>query len=268
MNVSKIVHAAARQLGIVASGENLAASELQDGIECLQGLLAQWGTQRLMVHKSTDIVIPLIEGKTLYRLGKIAGDCCEYELTCDGEVLAQPDISTDISHIADTGCLNDCPIMLVRDTNTTAPCNSNAVTFSVDNPNWLFYTNGKAGTLKIKVYAMPYNLCTHDELHLPRVYERALKLSLALEMAPEYGQEPSLMLQRNQLTAMRNLTKSNVTPIYAAKSDFNIGVGAQRRGGLIGSGGNSSGVDFFNIVGDASSVDFVATVDDAVSNGD
>lgn len=228
MNVSKIVHAAARQLGIVASGENLAASELQDGIECLQGLLAQWGTQRLMVHKATDITIPLIEGKTLYRLGKIVGDCCEYEVTCHGEVLARPDISTDISHIADTGCLNGCPVLLVRDTNTTVPC-VNTVTYSVDNPTWLFNVDGRAGELKIKVYAMPYKLCAHDELHLPPVYDRALTLSLALEMAPEYGQEPSLMLQRNQLTAMRNLTKSNVTPIYATNAALEIGVGIASR---------------------------------------
>lgn len=240
MNVSKIVHAAARQLGIVASGENLAASELQDGIECLQGLLAQWGTQRLMVHKATDITIPLIEGKTLYRLGKIVGDCCEYEVTCHGEVLARPDISTDISHIADVGCLNGCPVLLVRDTNTTAPCINpaslctNRVTYSVDNPTWLFNVDGHAGELKIKVYAMPYNLCAHDELHLPPVYERALKLSLALEIASEYGQEPSLILQRNQAAAMKVLKESNSTPFYAANSDFHIGAGHRHWGGFYG----------------------------------
>ena len=97
MNVSKIVSAALKQLGVLAAGENASGEEVADAIEALQDILSQWATHKLYVHKSTTINIPLSKGRNTYLVGKIEGDCCEYELTCCGELLARPDITAEIA---------------------------------------------------------------------------------------------------------------------------------------------------------------------------
>lgn len=228
MNVNKIVESAMKQLGVLASGENATGDELVDVLDSLRGLLAQWATDRLHVHKATILTLPLTKGVGTYLIGKIEGDCCEYELTCCGEVLDQPDLTAEISHISDRAWLDDQEITLARDLNNTA---SNVkVWYQMDNPNWIFHVKEAAKELKIKVYTLPYDLCDHDELHLPPQYERALITSLALEIAPMFAVEPSNMLLRNQSQAITILKRANVVPIYTTNSALEIPAGVRRHG--------------------------------------
>ena len=228
MNVNKIVESAMKQLGLVAAGEKVTGDELVDALDSLRGLLAQWATDRLYVHKATILTLPLTKGIGAYLIGKITGDCCEYELTCCGEVLDRPDLPAEISHISDRAWLDDQEITMVRDLNNTA---SNVkIWYQMDNPNWTFHVRESAKELKIKVYTLPYDLCDHDELHLPPQYERALITTLALEIAPMFGVEPSATLFRNQNQAITILKRANVTPILATNSAMEIPAGVRRYG--------------------------------------
>ncbi|MEG2264214.1 MAG: hypothetical protein RSC68_07665, partial [Acinetobacter sp.] len=71
MNVNKIVSSALKQLGIIASGEKATGDELVDALDSLRGLLAQWATDRLHVHKATILTLPLTKGVGTYLVGKI-----------------------------------------------------------------------------------------------------------------------------------------------------------------------------------------------------
>ncbi len=228
MNVNNIVASAMKQLGLVAAGEKVTGDELVDALDALKALLAQWATDRLYVHKATLLTVPLTKGAGTYLIGKIEGDCCEYELTCCGEVLDRSDLAAEISHISDKAWLDDEELRLVRDLNTTAE--RVKVWYQVDSPNWVFHVKETAKELKIKVYTLPYDLCDHDELHLPPQYERALILSLALEIAPMFGVEPSATLFRNQSQAITILKRANVTPILATNSALEIPAGVRRHG--------------------------------------
>lgn len=223
MKVNKIVESAMKQLGIVASGESVTGDELVDALSCLQALLAQWCTDRLYVHKATILTLPLTKGANTYLIGKVSGDCCEYEVTCCGDLLMRPNIEFEITSISDRAWLDGKEIRLVRDLNDTAECVK--VWYQVDNPNWLFHVAEDASELKIKAYTLPYDLCAHDELHLPPQYERALITSLALEIAPMFGVEPSGILLRNQAQAIVMLKRANITPIYAANARNELPVG-------------------------------------------
>ncbi len=221
MKVNKIVESAMKQLGIVASGESVTGDELVDALSSLQALLAQWCTDRLYVHKATILTLPLTKGANTYLIGKVSGDCCEYEVTCCGDLLMRPDIEFEITSISDRAWLDGEEIRLVRDLNNTAE--HVKVWYQVDNPNWLFHVIEDASELKIKAYTLPYDLCAHDELHLPPQYERALITSLALEVAPMFGVEPSMLLLKNQANAVDLLRRSNSTPFYV-KNDLPVGL--------------------------------------------
>lgn len=222
MNVSKIINGALKQLGILAAGENAQAGEMADAIDSLKGLLSQWATMRLHVYKAQILTLPLSRGAATYTIGKIDGECCQYEVTCEGSVIATPDLNAEIARVLDRAWLDDKEIRLVRDLNDSA---SNVrVWYQEDSPNWLFHVLDTASELKLKVFTLPYQICAHDELAIPPQYERALKLSLAVEIAPMFGVEPTQLLLMNCRNAMTLLKESNSTPLYV-NNDLGIGVG-------------------------------------------
>lgn len=196
MNVSKLVDLALKQLGVLASGENAKANEVADAVDSLRGLLAQWATDRLYVYK----VLPI----TLNLTGK-----GEYTL------------SQTVDSISDIAKLDDCEIKLIRDLNDTGIYVK--VRYTEELPYWKFNVLCDAKKLVIKAFTLPTTLDAQDEIELPIKYERALVLSLALEIAPMFGVDPSMLLIKNQSSAIDLLKRSNSTPTYA-KNDLPVGV--------------------------------------------
>lgn len=222
MNVSKIINGALKQLGILAAGENAQAGEMADAIDSLRGLLSQWATMRLHVYKAQTLTLPLSRGAATYTIGKIEGECCQYEVTCKGSVIATPDLNAEIARVLDRAWLDGKEIQLIRDLNDSA---SNVrVWYQEDSPNWLFHVLDNASELKLKVFTLPYQICAHDELAMPPQYERALKLSLAVEIASMFGVEPTQLLLMNYRNAITLLKESNSTPLYV-NNDLDIGGG-------------------------------------------
>lgn len=192
-----------KQLGILAAGESVQGDELADALITLEGLLAQWATQKLYVYKSTDVVVPLSNIGS-YTVGPVFAD-----------------VTADIQGVADKAFLDGEEITLVRDTNNK----SNAqVIYSVGVPSWTFNVLVTGTELKLKVYSLPSRLVAQDELVVPSNYQRPLILTLATELAPMFGVEPTQMLLLNQRQAVEMLKRSNVTPLYA-KNDLPVGIG-------------------------------------------
>ncbi|TCB77438.1 hypothetical protein E0H94_14695 [Acinetobacter sp. ANC 4173] len=202
MLVGRIIEMSLKQLGVLAAGESIQGDELADALIFLEGLLSQWATQRLYIYKATDVVIPL-SGTGAYVVGP------------SGAVLA------NIQGVQEKALLDDREITLVRDTNSSKT--DAEVTYSIGSPNWTFNVFADGNELKIKTYSLPSELVAQDELVIPSNYQRPLILTLAIELVPMFGIEPTQMLIINQRQAVEMLKRSNVTPLYA-KNDLPVGV--------------------------------------------
>ena len=200
MNVTKIIESALKQLGVLAAGENAEASELVDAIDVLRGLLSQWATKRLYIHKVEQITL------SLNGSAKVSPNDAD-----------APDYKTSISGIVEHGLLNSEPVYIVRDTNTTQ--DDANVTYSVNGEVWTFFGDGE---LSCKALTLPYNISANDELQLPPSYERPLILALALDLSSMFGVEPTQMLLTNYRSATTLLKESNSTPLYAS-NDLPVG---------------------------------------------
>ena len=201
MNVTKIIESALKQLGVLAAGENAEANELVDAVDVLRGLLSQWATKRLYIHKVEQITL------NLNGSAKVSPN--------DSDA---PDYKTSISGIIERGLLNGEPVYIVRDTNTTK--DDANVTYSVNGEVWTFFGDGQ---LSFKALTLPYNISANDELQLPPSYERPLILALALDLSTMFGVEPTQMLLTNYRSATTLLKESNSTPLYAS-NDLPVGV--------------------------------------------
>lgn len=216
MDVSRIIAMSLKQLGILAAGESVQGEELSDALITLEGLLAQWATNRLLVHKAQEITIPLSRGIGVYTVG-IQPDYTKYEVVYD-DVL--PDVDAQIQAVSDIAWLDDKQIQMRRDTNSTA--HQAMVIYTVDEPYWSFNVKESGSNLKIKAFTLPTQLKPQDELVLNNVYLRPLTLALALELAPLFGVEPTQMLLTNYRSATTLLKESNSTPLYAS-NDLPVG---------------------------------------------
>ena len=201
MNVTKIIESALKQLGVLAAGENAEASELVDAVDALRGLLSQWATKRLYIHKVEQITL------SLNGSAKVSPNDAD-----------APDYKTSISGIVERGLLNSEPVYIVRDTNTTQ--DDANVTYSVNGEVWTFFGDGE---LSFKALTLPYSISANDELQLPPSYERPLILALALDLSTMFGVEPTQMLLTNYRSATTLLKESNSTPLYAS-NDLPVGV--------------------------------------------
>lgn len=206
-----------KQLGVLAAGESVQGDELSDALFTLEGLLAQWATNRLLVHKAQEITIPLSRGAGVYTVG-IQPDYTKYEVVYD-DVL--PDVDAPIKAVSDIAWLDDKQIQMRRDTNSTA--HQAVVIYTVDEPYWSFNVKESGSNLKIKAFTLPTQLKPQDELALSDVYLRPLMLTLALELAPLFGVEPTQMLLTNYRSATTLLKESNSTPLYVI-NDLPVGV--------------------------------------------
>lgn len=196
MNVSKLINLSLKQLGVLAAGENADANEVADAVDALRGLLAQWATERLFIYKVQPIVINLT-GVGTYTL------------------------SETIQSVSDHAKLDDEKILMVRDLNNTGEYKP--VIYSEQKPYWKFQVLEDAKKLEINAHVLPTELEPFDEINLPTKYERPLVLSLALEIAPMFGVEPTQTMFMNQRQAVDLLKRSNSTPFYV-QNDLPVGV--------------------------------------------
>lgn len=200
MNVTKIIESALKQLGVLAAGENAEANELVDAIDVLRGLLSQWATKRLYIHKVEQITL------NLNGSAKVSPNDTD-----------APDYKTSISSIVERGLLDGEPVYIVSGTNTTK--DDANITYSVDGEVWTFFGDGE---LSFKALTLPYDVAPDDELQLPPSYERPLILALALDLSTMFGIEPTQMLLTNYRSATTLLKESNSTPLYAS-NDLPVG---------------------------------------------
>ena len=209
MLVSRIVEMSLKQLGILAAGESVQGDELADALIVLEGLLAQWATQKLYIYKASNVTVPL-NGIGVYTVGLLSAD-----------------VTADIQGISDKAFIDDEEITLVRDTNLKTDAQ---VIYSVGAPNWTFDVRVNGSELKFKSYSLPIEIIAQNELVVPTNYQRPLILTLAVELAPMFGVEPTQMLLLNQRQAVEMLKRSNVTPIYATNSAVEIPAGVRHYG--------------------------------------
>lgn len=196
MLVSRIIEMSLKQLGILAAGESADANEIADAVDALRGLIAQWATERLFIYKVQHITL-ILNGMGEYALDQ------------------------EIQSLSEKAWLDGQEIRLVRDLNETG--NHISVTYSEQLPFWKLKVLEDAKQLEIHTYVLPTELNPTDDLNLPTKYQRALILSLALEIAPMFGVEPSQVMFLNQRQAIELLKRSNTTPLYV-NNDLPVGI--------------------------------------------
>jgi hypothetical protein len=215
VTVRDVISAAFRKLGVLASGEQPNAAELSDALDCLNLLLDSWNIEKLMCFAILPQTFPFQAGKLSYTMGP------------GGDWKAQwPTRVENVKLLYDTG---GTPMVLdIEIINRDQYLSFIVPSTSSTIPMWVYIDDG----FPLKTfyfYTVPsivnsVNIFTWSQVtefsdanvdvELPPGYARAILYNLALELAPEYGKEPSAVVAAAAATSKANIKSFNMRPLY------------------------------------------------------
>jgi hypothetical protein len=203
------INRALRLIGVLAEGETTSASVMQDSLMALNQMIDSWNTERLSVFSTQDQIFTWPAGLISRTLGP-SGDFIGLRPVLLDDATYYRDPGTNVSFgikFINQQQYNGIAVKTVTSTypqvifvNMTYP----DVTMTVypqptRDLEWHF--------ISVQELTNPATLAT--DLFFPPGYLRAFTYNLAMEIAPEFGVEPSPQVQRIAMASKRNLKRIN-----------------------------------------------------------
>lgn len=197
MKVRDLVHASARIIGIVASGENMTDAEMSDAVSSLNMLLGQWSASCDYVYSTQDIEINLLPNQFVYQI--------------------------DAKLLSEEAKFNEQDVRIYRDIARNTP--PHAITYKKLAEGYEILAHNLSGRLVVQSLITPdLPLKAIDNIFVPDVYYRAIKYALAIELTPEYQLPVSGDVQSQYQQAMRIMHRTLSTPTPAKPDQVLMGI--------------------------------------------
>ena len=223
------INRALRLLGVLAEGETPSAATSQDALLAMNQMIDSWNTERLSVYATQDQVFSWPAGEIRRTLGPTGDFVGNRPVLLDDATYyrAPSGVSYGIKFINQ----DQYNGIAVKTATSTFP---QVIFVNETYPNVEMYIYPKPTQvlewhfISVQELSQPAVLAT--QLHFPPGYMRAFTYNLAMEIAPEFGVEPSPQVQRIAMTSKRNLKRINNPNdimslpygIVANKQRFNI----------------------------------------------
>jgi hypothetical protein len=202
------INRALRLLGILAEGETPSAATSQDALTAMNQMIDSWSTERLSVFCTQDQVFNWPVGQIKQTLGPSGDFVGNRPIQLDdGTYFRAPSGVSYGIKIINQDQYNG---IAVKTSTSTFP---QVIFINNTFPNVEMYIYPRPTQLLewhfISVQELTQPALLSTELFFPPGYMRAFAYNLAMEIAPEFGVEPSPQVQRIAMTAKRNLKRIN-----------------------------------------------------------
>jgi hypothetical protein len=227
------INRALRLLGVLAEGETPSAAMSQDALMALNQMIESWNTERLSVFCTQDQVFTWPAGEYIRTLGP-SGDFVGLRPVLVDDATYYRDPGTNVSFGIKFINQQQYDGIAVKTVTSTYP----QVCFvNMGHPDitMTIYPRPTRDLewhiISVKELTQPADLTT--VMYFPPGYLRAFAYNLAMEIAPEFGVEPSPQVQRIAMTSKRDLKRINNPDdvmsmpyaIVATRQRFNIYAG-------------------------------------------
>lgn len=202
------INRALRLLGVLAEGETASAETSQDALLALNQMIDSWSVERLAVYSTQDQIFSWPAGEIKRTLGPTGDFVGNRPVYFDDSTYykAPSGVSYGIKFINQSQYNG----IAVKTATSTFP---QVIFVNMTFPDVEMYVYPKPTQtlewhfISVDQLTQPATLAT--ELYFPPGYMRAFAYNLAMEIAPEFGVEPSPQVQRIAMTSKRNLKRVN-----------------------------------------------------------
>lgn len=203
------INRALRLLGVLAEGETPSAETSADALMALNQMIDSWSTERLSVFSTLEQVVTWPSGqatRTLGPSGNLPGTNVRPVLVDEG------------THYRDSSGVSHGVTFITREDYNALPDKTTS-----GDPEYLV-VNPTHPDIELTVYPVPtqaleWHIVSGRELTQPTTlatvlsfppgYMRAFTYNLAMELAPEFGVEPSSQVQRVAMVSKRDIKRIN-----------------------------------------------------------
>jgi len=208
------INRALRLLGVLAEGETSSASVSQDALMAMNQMIDSWNTERLAVFSTIDQIVEWPVNSINATLGpsgslvRLNGTAVRPILVDDATYFRDP--QTNVSYGIKLINQQQYDGIAVKTVTSTYP---QVMFVNMTYPDIDIYIYPKPTRLlefhfiSVEELSQPATLAT--TLAFPPGYLRAFTYNLAMEIAPEFGVEPSEQVKRIAMTSKRNLKRIN-----------------------------------------------------------
>jgi hypothetical protein len=226
----ELIKGALRLIGQLAEGEEPSADTMQDSIAAMNQMIQSWDTERLSVFSTQDQIFtwPAYEmTRTIGPTGDFVGN--------------RPIQIDDATYFKDPASGLSFGVKLINQQQY------DGIAFKTVTSTYpqMMFVNNTFPNLTMTVYPVPVKALewhiisvemlkevdsVATDMSFPPGYLRAFRYNLAMELAPEFGVEPSPQVTRIAMTSKRNLKRINNPndlmaipyPIVATRQRYNI----------------------------------------------
>lgn len=225
--VRDLINRSFRLIGVLAAGETPSAQEQTDAFNTLNDMISDWSNQSLFITSILRESFPTVAGQGTYTMG-VGGNFNT----------VRPQSIENCLIVAQATPETELPMTIINK-DQYAGIIVKSVTSSI--PLFLYPDYGFPFA-NLNIWPVPsvvtnlilYSwkplasfVTVNDTVALPTGYQRALIYNLALELAPEYGKEPSPTVLQLALEAKAVVKRLNIRPDYMTVDE---GVLTQKRG--------------------------------------
>jgi hypothetical protein len=203
------INRALRLLGVLAEGETTSASVSQDSLMAMNQMIDSWNTERLSVFSTQDQVFNWPTDLITRTLGPTGDFVGNRPILVDDATYFR-DASTNVSYGIKLINQQQYDGIAVKTVTSTYP---QVMFVNMTYPNITMTIYPKPTRVlewhivSVEELSKPATLAT--TLAFPPGYLRAFTYNLAMEIAPEFGVEPSDQVKRIAMTSKRNLKRIN-----------------------------------------------------------
>lgn len=205
----EIIKGSLRLIGQLAEGEEPSADTMQDSIMAVNQMIQSWNTERLSVFSTQDQTFVWPAGQAMRSIGP-TGDF----------VGNRPVEIDDATYFKDPQTNLSFGIKLINQ----QQYDGIALKIVVSTYPQVMWVNNTFPNMEMTIYPVPtkaleWHIISVEELtqvtsvatdmYFPPGYLRAFRYNLAMELAPEFGVEPTPQVTRIAMTSKRNLKRIN-----------------------------------------------------------
>lgn len=195
-----LIKAALRAINAIATGETPTAAELADGLEAMKIMLRSWSAENINVYSISQDTLTMT-GASSYTIGS-GGDCnTTWPIEIKGAV-----VDTDYNLVM----IDESRYRALAMESNSTP---RYLYYNPVYPLGVLYPYGTGGSSMVidslKALTDPTGLTA--SVAFPTSYDAAIKWNLSLELAPEYGKNPSALIVKNARDSKRAIQAMNAS---------------------------------------------------------
>ena len=203
------INRALRLLGVLAEGETSSAEVSQDSLTALDQMIDSWNTERLSVFSTQDQMFTWPAGQINRTLGPTGNFVGNRPVLLDDATYSR-DPGTNVSYGIKFINQQQYNGIAVKTVTSTYP---QVIFVNMTYPDVDMYIYPRPTRdlewhfISVQQLTTPATLATN--ILFPPGYLRAFVYNLAMEIAPEFGVEPSPQVRRIAMTSKRNIKRIN-----------------------------------------------------------